>query len=182
MARYVALLRGISPTNPNMRNEKLRGVFEGLGFTKVETVISSGNVIFESSSESAKALEGTIEKAIVEKLGFTSAVIVRSQQEIQHLVDQNPFKGVIDAKPLYLITTFFKQEPELTFKLPHRPKDKPYKILHMQGGAISSVIDLTDSKTPDFMTWLEKQWGKGVTTRTWKTVNRIRKKLSDNAK
>lgn len=42
MTTYVALLRGIVPLNPNMRNEKLRGVFEKLGFTNVRTVISSG--------------------------------------------------------------------------------------------------------------------------------------------
>jgi hypothetical protein len=28
MKQYVAFLRGIMPSNPNMRNEKLRGVFE----------------------------------------------------------------------------------------------------------------------------------------------------------
>ena len=37
--RYVALLRGIGPTNPNMRNEKLRGFFEVLVFEDVQTVI-----------------------------------------------------------------------------------------------------------------------------------------------
>jgi hypothetical protein len=42
--RYVALLRGIMPTNPNMKGEKLKAVFEGLGFSNVHTVIASGNV------------------------------------------------------------------------------------------------------------------------------------------
>jgi uncharacterized protein (DUF1697 family) len=46
MVKYVALLRGIAPTNPNMRNDKLRGVFEKLSFENVKTVISSGNVVF----------------------------------------------------------------------------------------------------------------------------------------
>ena len=32
--RYVALLRGIGPLNPSMRNENLRRVFENLGFLK----------------------------------------------------------------------------------------------------------------------------------------------------
>jgi len=30
--KYVALLRGIRPSVPNMRNEKLRELFEKLGF------------------------------------------------------------------------------------------------------------------------------------------------------
>jgi uncharacterized protein (DUF1697 family) len=35
---YAALLRGISPTNPNMKNENLIRVFEDSGFQNVRTV------------------------------------------------------------------------------------------------------------------------------------------------
>ena len=65
-------MRGISPTNPNMRNDKLRRVFENLGFENVKTVISSGNVIFESPSRSIRKLEEGIEKALPEELGSKS--------------------------------------------------------------------------------------------------------------
>ena len=68
MQKYVALLRGIGPGNPNMRNDKLRGVFEKLGFANVQTVISSGNVLFDPPAggpfKNAKKLEATIEKAL----------------------------------------------------------------------------------------------------------------------
>src|SRR5688572_7791450 len=94
MTKYVALLRGIAPSNPNMRNEKLRGVFEKLGFANVKTVISSGNVVFESPSRNAKKLEETIETALPEQLGFTSTTIIRSKKQLQQLVDINPFKGM----------------------------------------------------------------------------------------
>ena len=42
MFRYVALLRGIAPSGPNMTNDKLRGVFEGLGYERVSSVLASG--------------------------------------------------------------------------------------------------------------------------------------------
>ena len=88
MKKYVALLRGIAPTNPNMRNDKLRGLFEKLGFTNVQTVISSGNVLFESSSKSAKKLEETIEKALPEQLGFTSTTIMKSKEQLLKLLEK----------------------------------------------------------------------------------------------
>jgi hypothetical protein len=47
----------------------------------------------------------------------------------------------------------------------------------MVDGAICSVIDLTGSRTPDLMLRLEKQFGKEITTRTWKTVERILKAM-----
>ncbi len=173
MTKYVALLRGIAPLNPNMRNDKLRGVFEKLGFENVKTVISSGNVIFESSSRSARKLEETIETALPEQLGFTSTTIIRSQGQIQKLVDKNPFQGMEHSQKSSLNVTFLKQKRKTDLKFPHKIEDRDYELLGMYDGAICSVIDLTSAKTPDLMLRLEKQFGKEITTRTWKTVERI---------
>ena len=114
MTTYVALLRGIMPTNPNMKSEKLKVAFESLGFKNVATVIASGNVVFDSSSKNSGALETKIEKTLPEKLGFKSTTIIRSKDELLQLVAKDPFKGVKDEKPNYLVVTFFKDRtPEL---------------------------------------------------------------------
>lgn len=155
--RYVALLRGIMPTNPNMRGEKLRTVFEALGFSNVHTVIASGNVVFDSPFKSPAALEKKIEQALPKKLGFESTTVVRSQKELEALEKKNPFKGVKDEKPNYLIVTFFQD----------RRKE------------LCTVIDLRKGRTPEFMADIEKKYGKAMTTRTWKTVGRILKKMED---
>jgi uncharacterized protein (DUF1697 family) len=175
MTRYVALLRGIAPTNPNMRNEKLRGVFEKLGFQNVRTVISSGNVIFESPSRSVKKLEETIEKTLPAQLGFTSTTIIRSKGQIQQLVEKNPFKDMQHSQTSSLNVTFLKKETSIDMTFPYQVENRDYTLLGMYDGAICSVIDLTSSKTPDLMLWLEKKFGKEITTRTWKTVERILK-------
>ena len=177
MTRYVALLRGIAPTNPNMRNDKFRSVFEKLGFENVKTVISSGNVIFESPSRSAAKLEETIEKALPEHLGFTSTTILRSQGQIKRLVDQNPFKGMEHSQKSSLNVTFLKKKRKIDIKFPYQVENRDYTLRRMYAGAICSVIDLTSAKTPDLMVWLEKQFGKEITTRTWKTVERILKAM-----
>jgi uncharacterized protein (DUF1697 family) len=177
MTKYVALLRGIAPTNPNMRNDKLRGVFEKLGFENVKTVISSGNVIFESPSRSVKKLEEIIETALPEQLGFTSTTIIRSQGQLQRLVDKNPFKGMEHSQTSSLNVTFLKKKRRTDIKFPHKIDHRDYELLGMYDGAICSVIDLTSAKTPDLMVWLEKKLGKEITTRTWKTVERILKAM-----
>ena len=88
MTKYAALLRGIGPLNPNMRNEKLRGVFESLGFQNVQTVVSSGSVLFETGSKNVKALEAAIKKALPLELGFTITTIIRSREQLQELADK----------------------------------------------------------------------------------------------
>jgi uncharacterized protein (DUF1697 family) len=155
MTSYVALIRGIMPMNPNMRNEKLRGVFEGLGFEQVKTVISSGNVIFASSSKSASALETQIEKALADKLGFKTTVMVHSKTELETLVKKDPFKGKDHSRTSYLIVTFSKTAPREVF----------------------NTLDVTRDNTTGFMSKLEKKYGKEITTRTWKTVRRIVEKM-----
>ena len=177
MTRYVALLRGIAPLNPNMRNDKLRGVFEKLGFANVRTVISSGNVIFESPSRSVRKLEESIENALPKELGFKSTTIIRSQKQIQKLVDENPFKGMEHSQKSSLNVTFLKKRRKTDIKFPYKVDNRDYTLLGMYDGAICSVIDLTSAKTPDLMVWLEKKFGKEITTRTWKTVERIRKAM-----
>ena len=162
-----------------MRGEKLRSVFESLGYQNVSTLLASGNVLFESESTDVKSLEAQIEKALPEQLGFTRAVIIRSQEELQELVDANPFADLKhqNAGKTYLTVTFFKTPPKDLPAFPFQPEGKSYKLIAGFDDAICSVVDLTTGKTPDLMTWLERRFGKEITTRTWLTVNRLLTKL-----
>jgi uncharacterized protein (DUF1697 family) len=177
MFSYVAFLRGIAPMNPNMKNEKLKGVFEDLGFENIQTVISSGNVLFESPSSDVQSLEATIEEAWPKKLGFYSTTIVRNHDQIKRLVDENPFKGISADRNLYLNVTFLKSDPKTKLNYPYEPADKSWKLLGFYEGAVCSVTDLSKTRTPDLYTQLEKLFTKEITTRTWQTVNRILKKF-----
>lgn len=175
--RYVALLRGIGPMNPNMRNEMLRSVMEKLGFKKVVTVISSGNIVFEASERDVAKLEAEIEAAWPEYLGFRSTTIVRSQQEFEKLAKEAPFEHYEDTSESRLHVTFVKHAPSKSLPLPHHGKDNSYEIIAMKNKVIYSVVDSTSRKTPDLMGWLEKQCGKEITTRSWRTVQRIVKRM-----
>ncbi len=157
MTTYAAFLRGIMPSNPNMSNANLRSVFEKLGFKNVQTVISSGNVIFSTQDTDIEALEKTIEAALTKKLGISSAVIIRSKDELSSLFKKDPFKGKTHGRETYLIVTFMKE--------------KPYQVFNS--------VNLEQSKTPDFMRDVEKKYGKVITTRTWKTIERILAKMAD---
>jgi hypothetical protein len=45
-------------------------------------------------------------------------------------------------------------------------------VVGMHGREVCCVVDLSGATTPDLMAWLEKQFGKEITTRTWKTVGK----------
>jgi len=155
MTKYVALLRGIGPGNPNMTSAKFKEFFESLGFTNVKPVISSGNVVFEATTTDEKKLEDKIEKELPKKLEFSRTTIVRSEKDLRKLLARNPYKGVEDKAPNYLLVTFFKdRRPELC-----------------------SVLNMNSGQTTNFMAKLDKEYGKEISSRTWKTVHRILKAM-----
>lgn len=176
--KYVALLRGIGPGNPNMRNDKLRGVFEKLGYSNVQSVISSGNVVFGSSRTDVANMESELEDAWQAELGFASTTIIRSQAQLEELLVINPFMGITHGPSSYTLVTFFKKSTEVPFTLPYRPEGKTYKPTGATKTELFSLTDNTTVKTTDLMTWLEKQFSKQISSRTWLTVERIVKKMT----
>lgn len=174
------MLRGIGPGNSNMTSEKFRSFFEALGFTGVQVVLASGNIIFESTNNDEEALSEHIEKALPQKLGFSRSAIIRSETELQYLIGLDPFKGSEQDhnKSTYLLITFFRHAPNVTLKLPYTPENKPYTLLGSIDNAVYGSVDLTSGKTPDYMAWLEKQFGKDITSRTPKTIRLILSRMS----
>lgn len=151
--KYVVLLRGIGPGNPNMTGAKFKEFLESLGFINVTPVIASGNVVFESENENEKDIEDLIEKELPLRLGYSRAVIVRSEDDLRKLILSDPYKGIKDELPNYLLVTFFKD------------RRKP----------LCSILDMGDAGTTKFMAKLDREYRKNITSRTWKTVNRIMK-------
>lgn len=178
MTRYAALLRGIAPSGKNQSNEQLRGVFERLGFAKVASVLASGNIVFDSTETDVPRLENSIEEALVADLDLNRNAIVRSLAELRALLASDPFEGLIHQRGTYLTVTFFKDAPTVELITEH--PDGLTKVVGYDpdARAVLAIIDNSDpGKTPDFMQWLEKAYGKSITTRTWLTVERIVRKL-----
>lgn len=179
MPQYVALLRGIAPSGTNMSNDQLRGVFERLGFDRVASVLASGNIVFASDETDVSVLEDTIESALTSDLGLNSRTIVRSRAELAALLESDPFTGLIHGSGTYLTATFLKDAASGPVAFPTRP-DPLTRIVGYDEPA-RAVLAVTDNsvpgQTPNFMAWLERTHGKGITTRTWLTVQRIVTKL-----
>lgn len=186
MTRYAALLRGIAPSNPNMTNDKLRAVVEGLGFQQVGSVLASGNIVFTDPTDEAPdatphvpALERRIQQALTDTLGIVGGTIVRSLPELRALLDSDPFPGLTHGRGTYLTATFLKDGTPVPATLPEDP-DPLTRVVGYDPEArvFLAVIDNSDpGRTPDFMTWLDRTYGKDITTRTWLTVQRVVRKL-----
>lgn len=177
--KYVAMIRGVGPENLNMRGKRLQWAFETMGFTEVKPFLTSGNVLFSSLETDTYKLEVSIEASLPKLLDFSRDVFVLSQTNLEKLVKAEPFDELKhqNAGKTYLLVTFFKAPPKDLPKLPHQPEGKSFELVASVNGALCTVVDLTKGKTPDLMAWLERQYGKRITSRTWNTVTRLSAKM-----
>ena len=111
MPRYVALLRAINVGKRIVKMDKLRALFEDAGFKNVETLIASGNVIFDSSSKNTDAIETKIERALETGLGYPVETFVRTAAELAAVTGGTPFKGSKQHAPTNNLYIGFLKAP-----------------------------------------------------------------------
>ena len=110
MPRHIAFLRGINVGGHNVKMQELRRLFESLGFDGVETVIASGNVVFESP-DGGRKLEQRIEACLAEALGYDVATFLRTAPELAAVARQQPFAPDALAPGAVVYAVFLRDKP-----------------------------------------------------------------------
>lgn len=111
MPTLVAFLRAINVGGHTVKMDHLRQLFEELGFSKVETFIASGNVIFESAEEDVQALESRIEQHLRAALGYEVATFIRSAAELAEIAGYEPFPPAELTEGATVFVAFLKDTP-----------------------------------------------------------------------
>jgi uncharacterized protein (DUF1697 family) len=181
MIKYAAFLRGINVGGKKpVPMLKLKKLFDSMQFKDVQTLLASGNVLFEAPPIDSIALEQKIEEKLKERFGQDIDVLIRTMEELEHLSSLRPFKGIDVTPKTRLYITFFSEKPEGSLKIPFTSPDKSYKILRVSGREVCSVLVLSsNSRTVDLMKVLEKEFGRRITTRNWNTIVRLLKTQQD---
>jgi uncharacterized protein (DUF1697 family) len=169
MKTYISLLRGINVGgNKMIAMAELKTVYEKLGFKNVRTYLQSGNVLFESASGDASA----IEKAIEKKFGHDVTVLLREPADLKRIIESNPFlKKKADPSMLHVsflslpiskltVTNLVVPSGESVEFLP----GKEELFLYYPNG-------MGKSKFTNAL--LEKKLNARATTRNWNTVNAL---------
>jgi len=168
MARYAAFLRGVSPMN--LRMPALQACLEAAGFGNVKTLLSSGNVVFNSRATAASTLERKIETALTEYFGQAFVTIVRPAEALAAILDSDPYSAFRPSARAKRIVSFLRKPPNSRLKLPIEFEGA--RILCVRGTEIFSVY-LPNPRGPAFMALIEKTFGKEITTRTWDTLTKV---------
>ena len=171
--KYVAFLRGINVGRKNkIQMESLREVCASIGFENVKTYINSGNIIFETSKTDDKKLAERIENAIEKESGLQIKTIVRSIEEIEEIVKNNPFAGQFendkDVHIFFLEEEMADEKRELL--LSNNNENETYAVKNREIFCWLKVRVLDSLMGKDY---IAKKLKVSSTARNWRTVNKI---------
>ena len=123
MKTFVALLRGVNVGKGNrIPMADLRTLIEALGFTRVRTLLASGNVVFDASKGNAETISERIENALAVSLGLKVRVLVITPDELALIIGEIPFGNIID-NPSRLLIAFVKNQADLDKLIPLASQD-----------------------------------------------------------
>ena len=179
MPKYVAFLRAINVGGHIVKMDYLRSLFESLGFSNVETFIASGNVIFDSTSKSTKALEKKVESFLLKSLGYEVATFVRSTSELAEIAQHQPFPvaEVSAAHALYI--GFMATDPGESAKAKLRSLTSKTDEFHLRGRELFWLCRSKSSDSEISGPMLAKALGMPSTLRNSTTVKKLAAKYSD---
>lgn len=108
MTVYAALLRAINVGGTGkLAMTELTSLCTAAGFKDVKTYIQSGNVVFRSPLDEAKAT-AKLAKALEAKMGKPVGLTLRTAGELEQTLKKNPFPK---AEPKRVIVLFLNEAP-----------------------------------------------------------------------
>jgi uncharacterized protein (DUF1697 family) len=171
MSVYISMLRGVNVSGQKkVSMDALRNCYESMGFREVRTYIQSGNVVFEHRNSEASDLTRKIERQIKDNFGFDVVVIIRTKEEIQAVIENNPF-GALDATKVHV--TFLSLPPA---SIPTTEIDAARgkgERLSISGNEVYLFCPNGYGKTKLSNSFFERKLEVSATTRNWRTVNAL---------
>jgi uncharacterized protein (DUF1697 family) len=170
IVKCVALLRGINVAGANkIKMTELARLFAGLGYPDAQTYLQSGNVVFSTADADPRNLASPIEKAILNELGLTVTVLLRTASDLTNVLRANPYLNRQDDLTK-LHVTFLTEVPD-----PDR-----VSAIQLPAGE-SAEFNITDREVylhcPDGYgrtklnnAFFEKKLKVAATTRNWRSV------------
>lgn len=174
MITYIALLRGINVSGQKIiKMTELKTMFESMQFGHVRTYIQSGNVIFETDETDTGKLVRAIEAEITRTFGFDVVVVMRTADELEAVIERNPFAAAIDSEDGRVYVSFLSAEPTsaaIDHLLTYTCEADEYRAI---GREVYILSRKGYGKSLFSNNFLEKKLGVSATTRNWESVNKL---------
>lgn len=171
MTVYITLLRGINVSGQKkIKMEDLRRLFDNLGFESVQSYIQSGNVIFRSTLSDLSVIASKIKHQINQKYGFEVPVLIRTQERLHKIIDNNPF---FDKDLSKVSILFLAESPTIipTNEIINVKDD--LEEFYFSNKEIYLFLPKGAGRTKLTTNFFERKMKTSITARNWRTTTKL---------
>lgn len=176
MTTFAALLRGVNVGKAKrIAMADLREIVQQAGYTKVRTLLNSGNVVFEGPTGECGPVAERLEAAVEARAGFHSRVVVVDGAAMATVVREQTLTHA--DNPSRLLVTFVQDTDRLTAlrQLETRDWGDETLLLGAQAAYVWLPSGVLDSRVLEAV---NKALGHHGTTRNWTTVQKLHAMMS----
>ncbi len=111
--KYCVFLRGINVNGIRIKMQDLKVLFDEMGFTEVQTILATGNVIITEPERGNDrvGLKAMIEKGLNERFGYEAHIFLRDQKELIDISNHSKSYPIAENCHHYLLICDQKELP-----------------------------------------------------------------------
>ena len=151
----------------------LRSLLEELGFARVQTLLMSGNVVFESDGRKPTSLELVLEEATTRRLKVETDYFVRTAKEWSEIVAANPFRREGKEDPGHLLVVCLKKAVTSSDVKALQTAIRGPEIVRVEGRQAYIVYPDGVGRSKLTAALIEAKLGSRGTARNWNTVLKL---------
>jgi uncharacterized protein (DUF1697 family) len=174
MTVQIALLRAVNVAgHAPIAMSDLRDLLTKLGFKEARSLLQSGNLVFEGGRQTAAAVERLLEAEAGKQLDLDTDFFVRTAEEWDAVVAENPFRDEARRDPGHLVVMALKQAPKAAAVEALRTAIKGREIVHAEGRHAYIVYPDGIGRSRLTNRVIEAKLGTRGTGRNWNTVLKL---------
>ena len=175
MDRFVAFIRNVMVGRQGLTKDVLLRIVEERGGTRPYSHITTGNVSFDADPGDVARLAVAVADGVADVIGRREEVIVRSLAELRRREAARPFDPLpFDHVHERAVTFTDADVAEIrAIALPSASTRGDCVIFATDGSDVYSVTRMIDGRTGSAGPILERLLHRRVTSRDWRTVERI---------
>ncbi len=174
MTTYIAFLRAINVGGKNLiAMAELRKMLEGMGFSNVQTLLQSGNAVFQGDKAMSADIETRLEKQTAKRFGLNVDYVVRTDKELADVIKGNPFANFAKEDPGHMLVLFLKSAAPKDAEKALTQAIKGREVVAVKGNVVYAQYrdGVGTSKLTNGV--LEKHLACRATGRNWNTVTKL---------
>jgi uncharacterized protein (DUF1697 family) len=171
---HVAFLRAINlPSHGKVTMADLRGFMAAIGFKTCQSLLQTGNLVFDGGARTPEQLERLLEAQSKKRLGLETEYFVRTAKELQAIIDANPFPNEAVSDPGHLVVIPLKDAPAAAQVKALQASITGREVVKTVGRNAYAIYPDGIGRSKLTLLRIEKHLGTRGTGRNWNTIRKL---------